>query len=73
MTGTNLLLAGTGTYDLQNATNNFATIAANEGQAEAFWLLRDSIASAERALGPALRHDISVPVDRMPDFVARMA
>jgi len=47
-----------------------ATIAANEGQAEAFWLLRDSIASAERALGPALQHDISVPVDRMPDFVS---
>ena len=47
-----------------------ATIAANEGQAEAFWLLRDSIASAERALGPALQHDISVPVDKMPDFVS---
>ncbi|MCB2045819.1 MAG: hydroxyacid dehydrogenase, partial [Novosphingobium sp.] len=39
-------------------------------QAEAFWLLRDSIASAERALGPALQHDISVPVDKMPDFVS---
>lgn len=46
-----------------------ATIAGNESQAEAFWLLRDSIAAAERALGPAVQHDISVPVDRMPDFV----
>lgn len=46
-----------------------ATIAANETQADAFWLLRDSIASAERALGPALQHDISVPVEKMPDFV----
>jgi FAD/FMN-containing dehydrogenase len=47
-----------------------ATIAANEAQAEAFWLLRDSIAPAERAIGPAMQHDISVPVERMADFVA---
>jgi FAD/FMN-containing dehydrogenase len=46
-----------------------ATIAANEAQAEAFWLLRDEIAPAERALGPAVQHDISVPVERMPEFV----
>ena len=47
-----------------------AAIAANETQAEAFWLLRDAIAPAERAKGPAVQHDISVAVARMPDFVA---
>lgn len=47
-----------------------ATIAASETQAEAFWLLRESIAPAERAIGPAVQHDISVPVAAMPDFVA---
>jgi len=47
-----------------------ATIAANESQAEAFWLLRDEIAPAERAIGPAMQHDISVPVERMADFIA---
>ncbi|MBW8783977.1 MAG: FAD-binding oxidoreductase [Novosphingobium sp.] len=46
-----------------------ATIAANETQAEGFWLLRDSIAPAERAQGPAVQHDISVPVEQMPAFV----
>ena len=46
-----------------------ATIAANETQAEAFWQIRDSIAPAERSLGPAVQHDISVPVAKMPDFV----
>lgn len=46
-----------------------ATIAANETQAEQFWLLRDEIAPAERALGPAMQHDISVPVARMAAFV----
>ncbi|WFL76743.1 FAD-binding oxidoreductase [Altererythrobacter arenosus] len=46
-----------------------AVIATNESQAEQFWLLRDSIAPAERAIGPAMQHDVSVPVDRMPRFV----
>ena len=46
-----------------------AVIAANENQADSFWLLRDSIAPAERAIGPAMQHDISVPVARMADFV----
>ncbi|MXP46345.1 FAD-binding protein [Altererythrobacter luteolus] len=47
-----------------------ATIAASETQAEQMWHLRDSISSAERAIGPAMQHDISVPVDKMADFVA---
>ncbi|MDE2596664.1 MAG: FAD-binding oxidoreductase [Sphingomonadales bacterium] len=46
-----------------------AAMSASEAQAEAFWLLRDSIAPAERAQGPAVQHDISVPVEKMPDFV----
>ncbi len=46
-----------------------ATIAASEAQAEAFWRIRDSLSEAERAQGPAVQHDISVPVDRMPDFL----
>lgn len=46
-----------------------ATIASNETQAEAFWKLRDSISEAERADGPALQHDISVPVHKMADFI----
>lgn len=46
-----------------------AVVSSNETQAEAFWLLRDSIAPAERAIGPAMQHDISVPVSRMAQFV----
>jgi FAD/FMN-containing dehydrogenase len=46
-----------------------ATIAASESQAEAFWLLRDSISPAERAIGPAMQHDISVAVATMAEFV----
>ena len=46
-----------------------AVFSASEAQAEAFWTLRESVALAERAKGPAVQHDISVPVERMPDFV----
>lgn len=45
-------------------------IAKNDSESEAFWRLRDSISEAERAEGPALQHDISVPVDLMPTFIA---
>lgn len=48
---------------------NDAVIASSESQAEAFWLIRDSISPAERARGPAVQHDISVPVERMPAFI----
>lgn len=46
-----------------------AAMSANEAQAEAMWLIRESISPAERARGPAVQHDISVPVEKMPDFV----
>lgn len=46
-----------------------ATLASSEAQAEAFWKIRDSIAEAERAEGPALQHDISVPVAAMSHFI----
>jgi FAD/FMN-containing dehydrogenase len=48
-----------------------AAIAATEAQAEAFWKIRDSIAEAERAEGPALQHDLSVPVAEMARFIER--
>ncbi len=50
-----------------------AVIAANETQAEAFWRLRDSLSAAEKSTGPAVQHDISVPVDAMPRFMVEAA
>jgi FAD/FMN-containing dehydrogenase len=46
-----------------------AVVAASEAQAEAFWRIRDSLSEAERASGPAVQHDISVPVADMPRFM----
>jgi FAD/FMN-containing dehydrogenase len=45
-------------------------IAKNDRESDDFWRLRDSISEAERAEGPALQHDVSVPVDLMPTFIA---
>ena len=50
-----------------------AVIAANDRQADDFWALRDGISAAERAIGPAMQHDISVPVDAMPEFILAAA
>ena len=46
-----------------------ATIAASEAQAEALWQLREMVAPAERAAGPAVQHDVSVPLEAVPGFV----
>jgi FAD/FMN-containing dehydrogenases len=46
-----------------------AAIAANEAQADAFWRIRESLSESEKAQGPALQYDISVPVARMPAFM----
>ncbi|WP_343032688.1 FAD-binding oxidoreductase [Sphingorhabdus profundilacus] len=54
---------------IQSGLMENATLASSEAQADAFWKIRDSIAEAERAAGPALQHDISVPVDAMAKFI----
>jgi FAD/FMN-containing dehydrogenase len=59
---------------LDRGTVADAVIAASEAQAEALWRIRDSLSEAERlAFGPATQHDISVPVDAMPQFLADAA
>jgi FAD/FMN-containing dehydrogenase len=50
-----------------------AVIASSEAQADAFWRIRDSLSAAERAAGPAVQHDISVPVPDMPRFMTEVA
>jgi len=50
-----------------------AAIAANEAQADAFWRIRESLSESEKAQGPALQYDISVPVAKMPAFMIEAA
>jgi FAD/FMN-containing dehydrogenase len=48
-----------------------AVVAQSETDAAAFWRLRELAPEAERADGPAIKHDVSVPVAAMPDLYAR--
>lgn len=67
------LLQGLLAQALESGLIADATVTANEAQAEAFWRIRDSISEAERADGPTLAHDISVPVADMPRFMVATA
>jgi FAD/FMN-containing dehydrogenase len=46
-----------------------AALSSSEAQAEAFWRIRDSVSEAEKADGPAAKHDLSVEVSEMPAFM----
>jgi D-lactate dehydrogenase (cytochrome) len=46
-----------------------AVIAANLGQRKAFWTLRDEMSWAQKPEGGSIKHDISVPVAAVPEFI----
>ncbi|MCF8475529.1 MAG: FAD-binding oxidoreductase [Pseudolabrys sp.] len=47
-----------------------ATLAANLEQAKAFWHLRHSLTEVQKPEGGSIKHDVSVPVAAVPDFLA---
>ena len=49
---------------------NDAVVAESLSQAQALWHIRESIALAQAEEGLNIKHDISVPVSRIPAFVA---
>jgi FAD/FMN-containing dehydrogenase len=49
---------------------NDAAIAQSAAQAAELWALREHIPEAQRLEGPNIKHDISLPVSRIPEFLA---
>uniref|UniRef100_A0A7C1P0J2 FAD-binding oxidoreductase n=1 Tax=Agrobacterium albertimagni TaxID=147266 RepID=A0A7C1P0J2_9HYPH len=47
-----------------------AAIASSLAQQNAFWHLRESMSEAQRPEGGSIKHDVSVPVSRIPAFLA---
>ncbi len=47
-----------------------AIVASNLAQAQGFWHVRESISSAQAAEGLNIKHDISLPISRIPAFCA---
>jgi D-lactate dehydrogenase (cytochrome) len=50
-----------------------AALARSERERQALWKLRETIPEAQRLDGASLKHDISVPVAALPQFVERAA
>lgn len=48
-----------------------AALAASESQALALWALRENISDAQKMDGFSIKHDISLPVSAIPEFLSR--
>ena len=48
-----------------------AVVASSPAQVAALWALREGISEAQNHEGPSLKHDVTVPVSRIPAFVER--
>ncbi|WP_281981259.1 FAD-binding oxidoreductase [Azonexus hydrophilus] len=46
-------------------------LAASAAQAKKLWALRENISEAQKIEGVSIKHDIAVPVSRIPEFLAR--
>jgi FAD/FMN-containing dehydrogenase len=46
-----------------------ATIGASEAQNRALWYLRETLSEVQRHEGGSIKHDVSVPVSRVADFI----
>ena len=47
-----------------------AVVAQSETQARAFWKLREFISEAQAHEGPNIKHDVSIPISRIADFIS---
>src|SRR5437660_1767342 len=55
---------------VERALVDDATIAASIEQTDNSWLLRHHIADTQKYEGGSIKHDVSVPVNAVPDFIA---
>jgi FAD/FMN-containing dehydrogenase len=55
---------------LEDGTVADAVIAQSIAQSEALWALREEASEAQGMEGKAVKHDISIPISRIPEFVA---
>ncbi|KRC32510.1 FAD-binding oxidoreductase [Acidovorax sp. Root219] len=47
-----------------------AALSTTLAQFEALWALRENISEAQGAEGPTIKHDIALPISRVPEFIA---
>jgi FAD/FMN-containing dehydrogenase len=56
---------------LECGTVSNAVLSRSERERSALWKLRETVPEAQRHAGAGLKHDISLPVAALPEFVAR--
>jgi len=56
---------------LASGTISDAVLAQSGEQARRLWAMRESIGEAQRIDGLSIKHDVSVPISRIPEFVER--
>jgi D-lactate dehydrogenase (cytochrome) len=55
---------------LEDETIIDAAVASSEAQSQALWKLREFISEAQAHEGPNIKHDISIPISRIAEFIA---
>ncbi len=58
-------------FALEKSVAVDAVVAKSTAQSQALWALRENISEAQRFEGASIKHDISVPISSVPEFVTR--
>lgn len=56
---------------LEDGLIDDATVAASLAQRDGFWRLREQLSEIQKLEGGSIKHDVSVPIDRIPEFITR--
>ena len=56
---------------LADATVADAVVASSVAQAQEFWRMRHALSEIQKHEGGSIKHDVSVPVERMPELIER--
>lgn len=56
---------------LEQALASDAALSSSLAQFRSLWALREDISEAQAAEGETIKHDISLPISRIPEFIAR--
>jgi FAD/FMN-containing dehydrogenase len=69
--GLDELLEGELTAAIEEGLVADVALARSEAQTAALWALRENVAEAQKHEGLAIKHDVSVPVSRIAEFIER--
>ncbi|MBC8338612.1 MAG: FAD-binding oxidoreductase [Rhodospirillales bacterium] len=56
---------------LEDGIIDDAVIAASVAQADDFWRIREAVPLSQSSAGASIKHDVSVPVSKVPEFLTR--